>query len=425
MSSGAPGKSDFVRRAFFLTVADGAAKGATGILALILARFLGPADYGVFAAVTSLATLFIMVTNVGFEQEFLRRSAHEDVGQTLGLTFISIAITEVIAAAFVAGYIAVVRPAAPLPQLLVMAFAIYALARFHLPFRFLCLHLHRTEVPAAIQTLSTVILVAGTAAVLALHPSVEAVLALQIVVAALTLLAWELWRRGAGITAPVRTATPGVIGRFIQTSLPFGLTNLLWIAYFNLDVVILASLRTSEEVGVYSAVYRLIAMSYILGSAFSNSFTPSLFFAARTDARLHRSISMKMMRGLLAGGIVVTVAFFVGAPHLLRWTMGEAYSSGIRVAQLLSVAIVFRMVNFGLSEILTTSGRHGKRIAVEASVLAINVICNLLLVPRWGGEGAALATLAAEAAMTAAGLLLWSRRTARDSAPFAGEAPTI
>jgi O-antigen/teichoic acid export membrane protein len=57
-------------------------------------------------------------------------------------------------------------------------------------------------------------------------------------------------------------------------------------------------------------------------------------------------------------------------------------------------------VNQGLCEVLTTSDRHGIRIWLESSLLAVNVILNLLLIPRFGGLGAAIATVAAEVVLS-------------------------
>ena len=99
---------------------------------------------------------------------------------------------------------------------------------------------------------------------------------------------------------------------------------------------------------------------------------------------------------MLAAGVLTAVALFLMMPVMMSVVFGSAYAAGIPIAQLLSVAVLFRMVNFGLSEILTTSDRQKIRILLEGGMLAVNVMLNCTLIPRYGAMGAAAATVIAE-----------------------------
>jgi O-antigen/teichoic acid export membrane protein len=145
-----------------LTVADAAQKGATGLLALLLARFLGPQDYGLLAGVLAFTALFMMLTDLGFEQELVRRSRHADPGESLALTFGSIGVTLL---GTVLGLAIVVQrfPSLVWPvSLIALAMGVHAVNRLALPFRYLCLALGRTHVPAIVQSASTAALVGST-----------------------------------------------------------------------------------------------------------------------------------------------------------------------------------------------------------------------------------------------------------------------
>ena len=87
------------------------------------------------------------------------------------------------------------------------------------------------------------------------------------------------------------------------------------------------------------------------------------------------------------------------ADILVPGIIGREYTAGIPIAEILSLAVLFRMVNFGLCEILTTSERQRIRIYLEIGLLTVNIILNYILIPLYGGVGAAIATVASEAVL--------------------------
>jgi O-antigen/teichoic acid export membrane protein len=383
-------------------------------LAILLARFLGPQDYGVLAGVLAFTALFMMATDLGFEQEMLRRSRHAEAGEILTLTMASIGVT-LLATLLGLGLVIRFFPSLVWPASLVaLAMGVHIVNRFALPFRYLCLALGRTHVPAIVQSVSTAALVASTLAVLALGGPVSTILSVHIAIGAVTLLVWDQWRRSSHVRLAGSLSVPWLarVGRYLQQSLPFALTNLLWVAYFNVDLIILSALRSNVEVGEYSGVYRLVAMTFILGSSIASSFTPALFAAAGTAE--HAATTRRLMRLLVSTGALVALVFVLFAPWFLSVIMGAAYVEAAPLARVLGVAAFFRMINFGWSTALTTAGRHNTRIAVETALLVLNVVLNLLLIPALGAMGSAIAALGAELMLTGAGWLLW-RRSATES----------
>ena len=294
-----------LRNAAFLTVADAAQKGAMGLLALLLARFLGPQEYGLLAGVLAFTALFMMLTDLGFEQEMVRRSRHADADESLTLTFGSIGVT-LLGAVLGLGLVIQLFPSLVWPvSLVALAMGVHTVNRLALPFRYLCLALGRTHVPAIVQSASTAALVGSTLLVLALDGHVFTIFSVHIAIGAATLLVWNQWRRSSHISLSGAFSMRWLahVGRYIRQSLPFALTNLLWIAYFNVDVFILSALRSNVEVGEYSGVYRLVAMTFILGSSLAMAFTPALFAAAGTPK--HAETTRRLMRLLVPTGAVV------------------------------------------------------------------------------------------------------------------------
>jgi O-antigen/teichoic acid export membrane protein len=411
----------FAGRAFWLMVADAGTKGAGALLALLLARLFGPADFGLYAAATAVAGLFVMLSYIGFEQEMVRRSAGAPLGESLALTLLSAGGMAVVAA----GALVVQQSFFPnrlLPAgIIALAFLAQLAGRFHLSYRYAGIVLGETRPGAVIQSASTVALVLGTLGALMIRRTVGTALAVQLAVAVATIGAWEFWRRGRGV--PYVRAAASTARRFFTRSMSFALTNVMWVLYFNVAVAMMAWMSAASDVGVYSAVYRLVAMTFVASSAVTSSFSPALFAAAKESAARHRALAAGMMRSVALVSIATALALGLLARPLILLIMGVAYLAGVPVARVLALAALFRGLNFGFSEMLTTAGRHPWRVGLEAGLLLANVALSVALIPAMGPMGGALAALGAEVVMTAGGLVLWRRLASISAVTVSAAAP--
>jgi O-antigen/teichoic acid export membrane protein len=402
------------KNALALSVADAASKGATGLLAIVLARFLGPAVYGKYATASAVAGLFMLLTGLGFEQEFLRRAGRDRalLSRALSLTFWCVAVTGAVALAGMAGFMAAKLYPADVSILVVLMGVAAVIGRFHFPFRFLCLVLSKSEVTAGIQTVATIVILALTCGLLYTGSGLAPIVVVQVLVNGATLAAWMFWLKSRAGIQPERGVTRTEVGKFFRDAVPYALSSLLWVAYFNLDSFILSLLKPSSEVGIYAGVYRIVGINYVVGYAVANTFTPRLFERHGKDAAGFAHAAGRLLIAMTGIGLLSGVALFLLSGPLVRILIGPAYESGILIARILSLSVFFRMLNFGLCEILTAGDRQSRRVALEVAMLALNVAVNIAMIPSLGGRGAAIATVAAEAFLFV-GAAIAARRTVR------------
>jgi PST family polysaccharide transporter len=191
------------------------------------------------------------------------------------------------------------------------------------------------------------------------------------------------------------------LAHFVRLSLPYGVSGFIWAIYFNFDALMLSLIRTESEVGLYAGVFRIVAISYIVGYALANTFTPLLFnaFHNNRSSYVHHARLLGASVSVLAVGVASVL--FIFAEQLIDLLLGPAYLEAADVMRVLSAAAFFRIVNAGLCELLTTSNQQRKRVNWEFALLLANIVLNAILIPRWGGIGAAIATLSAEAVLLA------------------------
>jgi O-antigen/teichoic acid export membrane protein len=397
----------FARTATYLVIADGASKGASGVLALLIARYLGPVVYGDYATAASLCGLFLLITAIGFEQELTRRGGldEEALGSALWLNLVCVAGTGILAYGAMMLFVSVTGYAENVVLLTAWLGVASLATRFHLPFRHVSLVLQKTGAAAVLQGATTVILLGASVAVMYAGGTVFGLVGVQLVAGVAAFIAWMLWLP-RGFVKPSGISRKS-LQKFVKASLAFGASNVIWVAYFNFDVFMLSLLRPGSEVGLYAGVYRIVAVSYVVGYAVTNAFTPQLFRTFGTNRSDFRRLGMRVWQVSAGLGVLAGLTLFAGARILVTVILGPAYEAAIPLARILGVAALLRMVNLGLSETMTTSDRQMWRVTLEGGMLAMNIVVNAALIPQFGATGAAVATLAAEAALTVGAVLVF------------------
>ena len=390
------GLKKLYKNAALLAIADTTARGATGIIAILIARFYGPELYGQYATAAATGGLFMLLTGSGFEREFTRigslNPSHIVHAFRLNLYALILACIVAYGGLFIFFYSSSFAENT-ITIGIVMGIAL-VLARFSQPFRFLFILLEKTHITALIQLTSTCTLFVVTLAVIAISGSILSIVCFHALVA---LFVFGFWLRSLPNEFG-RLVPPSLpeIGTFVRGSLPFVFSNMVWIAYFNFDVFMLSLMRDEESVGLYASVFRIISLSFIFGSALTHTFTPLLFASFKDSREDFKKKSIQLISSLGIMATLMWATFFIGGEWLVGLILGEDYADGVILAQTLSFALLLRIFSLGLSEILTTSDRQRLRLMLEGTLLVVNIIFNIVLIPTWGGLGAALSSVIAE-----------------------------
>lgn len=178
--------------------------------------------------------------------------------------------------------------------------------------------------------------------------------------------------------------------RMIRKGAVYAAALFLIEANYKIDVLLLSWLSTKEEVGLYSVAVQVGELLWQLPAAigivvFSRSANDRE--SAVWQAELARSIRVSLWV-TLAGGCVL----FIIAPVLFDLFFGEEFKRGVSMTLWLLpgliVMVIFKLLNMDLAG----KGRPWIALYIMAPALVLNVGLNYLLIPKWGGDGAAIAS---------------------------------
>lgn len=185
-----------------------------------------------------------------------------------------------------------------------------------------------------------------------------------------------------------------LLGKLIQSSIPFLAYGVLGVIYYRLDTVLL-SLETSDAVvGWYGAGYRLFDTLIFLPNIVILAIMYPLLskFSVTSEATLKMAIE-KSLNFLLFCGIPIATAMIVAAPHIIGFMYHrEEFVHSIPVLQALAPGLIFLYINTVLSTTLMSIKQEKKVTIMAAIALVFNLGLNLWLIPLWQHVGAAFVT---------------------------------
>ncbi|MBB6351301.1 O-antigen/teichoic acid export membrane protein [Nonomuraea muscovyensis] len=176
-----------------------------------------------------------------------------------------------------------------------------------------------------------------------------------------------------------------------------------------LDVLLLNALASTAAVGIYTVAVTVLALTRIPSDAIAQVVLP---FQAGEDARDADRVTARTLRLnlILSAGVIGTLA--VAAPLLIPLVYGEAFAGSVAPLWALAPgAIALALIRL-VEQHLVRLARPIGMTMIAICALGANVALNLLLIPRWGAVGAALASSATYVPMAVLEIA-WFARSAR------------
>lgn len=390
-----PGRSVMANTAWL--VLDKIVKLGIGLVVGVwVARYLGPEQYGALSFAIAFAGLFGPVATLGLDGIVVRDLVREpDPGATLGTSFALKSLAGVVMALAAIATVAIIRPHDLLARTLVgiMSAAIVFQAFDCIDFWF----------QAQVQSRGVVLARTASALVISI-----ARVGLVLSAASVVAFAWaNLADAALGAVALMAVYGVGASGmrswrvsgarakELLRDSWPLIFSALVVMLYMRIDQVMLGEMTDSREVGIYSVAVRLSEIPYILPSSIVSAWLPGIVEAHKHDERLFEERLQRLYNVMAFIGYCVAIPTLFLAGPVVRIAFGPAYERAAPMLVVLSFATIFVNLGIARSAFLTAMNWPKTHLATVFAGAVLNVVLNLYLIPRYGGLGAAWASLAA------------------------------
>jgi len=391
-----------------------------GLLLLLLTRYLlTPEEYGLLFLTISVLGVTALFSDLGFAKSaarFLsdvRKDDPEQVPHVLrsALAMNVVAIVVVSAAILVFADRIAALVDTPAVATLLSVGTLYLVG--HSLFVYVSLGfqgLNRVHLSSVVRVVANVGLLVGVVAFLVLgfgiRGAVVGYAAGYLLSAAVGF--WLLRPHLAGSSPDGRR--PGLARNVFRYSLPLTLTKGANVLDKRVDIVLVGVFLTPVAVGYYTLARQLAGFLVAPASSLGFAVSPSLGdqqSAGKLEeaARLYEAtVEYVLLLYLPAVGGVVLVA-----EPMVRHVVGTDYLGAVPVIQVLSLYVLLIALDKVTNDGLDFLGRARARAVAKGVASGGNVLLNVLLIPRIGVVGAAVATVTTQALLVAIELRIMAR----------------
>ncbi len=204
----------------------------------------------------------------------------------------------------------------------------------------------------------------------------------------------------------------------LKKSAPFALLVLLMASYNRIDPILLRRLAGDADAGVYAGAFRLLdaltAVAYLVSVPLLPVFS-KLCKEIKPASANYNLLSINSQLADIVRLVFWPMMLFAVGVSVVCNLWAEPIMQLLYHGNFAPYVPVFRVVIFGIVPIsityifgtLLTAGGHLRQLNLfAATTLVLNVVVNLLLIPRFGATGSAWASLTAQSFMALAQLLL-------------------
>lgn len=384
-----------VARTFF---ALGSGEAAARIIAFVavvyIARALGASAYGVIEVAGAIVLYFGRFADAGFDMGLGVRevAARPDDRALVGTALVARTLISIV---LVIGLVAAGLTLIPPPEGPVLAAYSLTLLAVGASTRWVHMGHERAKPVAVARTVGEVVMVLGVIVFVRGPDDILGVPFAKLVGDGLAagLLLWWIVRRLRGI--PWRPNW-----RLLRPLVPRAgmmvVGTLFSLMIYNADVIIIRLFRESSHVGHYAAAYALISFLSNMGMAYALSLLPTLTrLADRPEEQmgLYSAAHAQVLAVTLP--IAIAVTFLSGAAIQIVFG-GEYGPAAVSLSILIWSVPIGALRNMPFAAFMTR-GREGLILWLTAISAGVNVVLNFALIPSFGIEGAAVATLVTEA----------------------------
>ncbi|MBT3303907.1 flippase [Candidatus Woesearchaeota archaeon] len=373
----------------------------------VLARSLQPEQFGLFYAVLSLMTFILIFTNFGFGSSLTKhvsefvskkdRNAMKTVIVFVSSIKLGLAVIASLILFFLSKFLAANYFKNPVAEVLLLFFAVILIIS---TFNSLLLNifngLQKYFLMGGIQLFEKIMFLVFVLVFVYSGFTKNASLATfaYLVALALTGLVFVfVMLRQTRLSRLKFSPSKKLFKKLSSFASASFLTSVSRVVIGYIDTLMLTFFTTLAQVGVYNVVYPTVLMLTVVGKAVNNVIFPmsSELWAKGLKDKLKAGMMM-IQRVILVVLIPLALVLLIFPKLIITLLFGAPYASGYFAMQILALGVIFASMGTVYYSVLKGIGKPLEVTKIVGIGAVFNIVMNLILIPIWGIEGAALTT---------------------------------
>ena len=361
---------------------------------ILVARYLGPAQYGTMSYVISFVSLFSILATFGLDNIEIRELARNQVtkevliGTAFRLKLVLACITFVIIGGVVLAF-----ETDRFTQIMIMVYAVSVIVNSIGVIRNYFTSIVLNEYVVKTEIFRTIVGM-GIKLLLLLFRAPLAWFIIAVTFDSILVASGYLYSYASKVGRVSDWAYSGQVARYLlRHSFPLLLSGAAVLIYQRIDQVMIRHMIDSASVGYFSIAAKFTELIQFLPLVMSQTIAPLLIRARETNRETYHRKRQQFVDVIVWTALLLAVAVSLSSFWLVRLTYGAQYLKAVPVLQILAFKSVGMALQASSGQLIIIE--HLQKWAVIRNLIGV-VICvgmNLLLIPKFGIVGSAWATI--------------------------------
>lgn len=200
----------------------------------------------------------------------------------------------------------------------------------------------------------------------------------------------------------------------LKKSYPYAVLVLLMTFYNRIDGVMLERMLPfrvgANEAGIYASAYRLLDSANMIAFLFSGLLLPIFARMIKLKQSVEEMVRLSFSLLVIPAMVVAVCCFFFSYDLMNLLYSGDHIEESSNVFKILMCCFVPISTSYIFGTLLTANGNMRQMNFMASTGMVINVVMNLILIPRFSAVGAAISSICTQL-FTAGAQIIMSKKT--------------
>jgi len=196
-----------------------------------------------------------------------------------------------------------------------------------------------------------------------------------------------------------------VLKYIIPIVIPFALAAIFGRVYSFIDSIFLSKISGDQVLGWYSVPSKIAYALNFIPMALVAALYPKFSEYFVSDKKKLNFVFHQSIKYLLLVSLPFVVIILLLSQDIIVSFFRSEYLNSVLPLKILIFGVVFAFLNFIFGAVLNACDRQKTQTALIGIMMVVNIILNLLLIPKFGAVGASLAALFANLGLSALSLI--------------------
>jgi O-antigen/teichoic acid export membrane protein len=184
-----------------------------------------------------------------------------------------------------------------------------------------------------------------------------------------------------------------VFWQLLKIAAPFAIAGIFVKLNGTIDMQMLKYMlpNGNHYVGLYTLAFKLTFALTVLSGAFASAYFPSVSYYLKNDKPKACSSFEKGLVYMALLSMPITAAIFIMGDNLILTVWDIRYKESILPLQIYIASLFFIFANYPVGNFLNAANKQVLNTLNTGIILAVNIVLNLILIPKYNIIGAAIA----------------------------------